>query len=283
MSGITAIVGFAGSDGDIRNAAAVLHDGKIAGVYHKIYLPNYGVFDEERYFRSGDELVLLRLGDALVGLSICEDIWYPGAPSENLALAGAQLIVNISASPYHQGKGLVRHRMLATRAADNIAAVAFCNLVGGQDELVFDGHSAIFDERGDIVACGKQFEEDLIVTDLNLGSVFSRRLHDPRRRKEHVVPGRKPGSNSSSYRERPRLAKKRRCQSGMTRPWERSRRSIRRSSWRRRDYIHKNGFSQVVIAISGGIDSALTAAIAVDALGSENVVGVFMPSPLFFA
>jgi NAD+ synthase (glutamine-hydrolysing) len=278
VSGITAIVGFAGSDGDIRNAAAVLREGKIAGVYHKIYLPNYGVFDEERYFRSGDELVLLRLGDALVGLSICEDIWYPGAPSENLALAGAQLIVNISASPYHQGKGLVRHRMLATRAADNIAAVAFCNLVGGQDELVFDGHSAIFDERGDIVACGKQFEEDLIVADLNLGSVFSRRLHDPRRRKEHVSW---PEARIK-YIELPQETQSRKKAALPTRhnaPLGEVEEVYQALVLGTQDYIHKSGFSQVIIAISGGIDSALTAAIAVDALGAENVVGVFMPSP----
>jgi NAD+ synthase (glutamine-hydrolysing) len=211
-------------------------------------------------------------------VSICEDIWYPGAPSENLALAGAQLIVNISASPYHQGKGLVRHRMLATRAADNIVAVAFCNLVGGQDELIFDGHSAIFDERGDIVARGKQFEEDLVVADLNLGGVFSRRLHDPRRRKEHVSWP-EARIKCIELEKDLKLSKKMALPARADAPLGEIEEVYQALVLGTRDYIHKNGFRQVVIAISGGIDSSLTAVIAVDALGAENVAGVFMPSP----
>ena len=276
VRGITAIVGLAHYDGDLYNAAALLHDGQVRGIYHKSYLPNYGVFDEERYFQRGQDLLLFRLHGATIGISICEDIWYPGAPSEELALAGAQMIVNISASPYHQGKGAARHRMLATRAADNIAAVAFCNLVGGQDELVFDGDSAIFDERGEFLARGRQFEEDLVVADVDLDSVLRRRLHDPRQRRDHLAWPREririvelEGSDSLA---KPPLPP---CNVQPLDPVAEVYQALVLGT---RDYIRKNGFRQVVIAISGGVDSALTACIAADALGPENVTGVFMPS-----
>ena len=274
---ITVIVGFADSDGDIRNAAALVHDGQVAGIYYKIYLPNYGVFDEERYFHSGDELVLFRLHGVVVGVSICEDIWHPSAPTRDLALAGAELIVNISASPYHAGKGAARHRMLQTRAVDNVAAVAFCNLVGGQDELVFDGNSAILDERGEFVARGEQFQEDLVVADLDLEGVFRQRLHDPRRRREQLA----------WPRERIRLIELDNCSEGQEKPplpprhvapLEGNEEIYRALVLGTRDYVLKNGFKKVVMGLSGGIDSALTAAVAVDALGEENVTGVFMPS-----
>ena len=274
---ITIVVGFADNDGDIRNAAAVLHDGRLVGVYHKIYLPNYGVFDEERYFQTGDDLLLFRLLGVTVGVSICEDIWYPGAPTRDLALSGAELIINISASPYHAGKGDARHRMLQTRAVDNVAAIAFCNLVGGQDELVFDGNSAILDERGEFVARGEQFREDLVIADLDLESVFRRRLHDPRRRREqpgwprdriklielgdHAPAGAKPSLP-------PRHVE----------PMAYHDEIYRALVLGTRDYVTKNGFKKVVIGLSGGIDSALTAAVAVDALGKENVTGVYSPS-----
>jgi len=277
VRGITAIVGFADADGDIRNAAAVLHDGQVAQVYHKMYLPNYGVFDEERYFRAGDRLVLFRLRDVLIGVTICEDVWYPGSPTEDLALAGAHLIVNISASPYHEGKGRVRHRMLATRAADNVVAVAFCNLVGGQDELVFDGDSALFDERGRLLACGMQFAEDLVVHDLDLGSVFRRQLHDPRRRKERLTwPPDKIDVCELGWQE---SAGKAALPPRQVERLDEVAEVYQALVLATRDYVRKNGFQQIVIGLSGGIDSALTAAIAVDALGAENVVGVFMPSP----
>jgi NAD+ synthase (glutamine-hydrolysing) len=278
VEGITAVVGYADRDKDIHNAAALLHDGQVAGVYHKTYLPNYAVFDEERYFGAGQELVLFRLRGALVGLSICEDIWHPGPPITELALAGAQLIINISASPYHAGKGQARHRMLATRAADNVAYVAFCNLVGGQDELVFDGNSAIFDEQGELIAAGEVFKEDLIIADLDLRGVFRRRLHDPRRRKESpawpkdritvIELGDVPAAPKPPLPppDTPTV---------LSKPAEVYEALVMGT----RDYVHKNGFEQVVIGLSGGIDSALTAAIAADALGPENVTGVFMPSP----
>jgi NAD+ synthase (glutamine-hydrolysing) len=276
IEGITAIMGYPEHDGDVRNSAAILHGGRVAGVYHKVYLPNYGVFDEERYFRSGDELFLLNLDGALIGLSICEDIWYPGEPTRDLALAGAELIINISASPYHAGKGEARHRMLRTRAVDNVASVAFCNLVGGQDELVFDGNSAIVDARGDYIARGRQFEEDLIVVDVELDGVGRQRLHDPRRRKEQlnwpedrikVVE-----LKGATDQPKPTLAERQVAPLG---PVEEVYRALVVGTG---DYVRKNGFSKVVIGLSGGVDSSLTAAVAADALGAENVTGVFMPS-----
>src|SRR5437867_10503374 len=182
---ITALIGFVDWQDDIFNAAAVAQNGKIVTTYHKMYLPNYGVFDEFRYFQPGNRCPVLQIGDATVGVSICEDIWYPDGPVFLQALSGgAEVIINISSSPYHAGKRRWRERMLATRAADNTVIVAYNNLVGGQDELVFDGDSLVFDENGELIARGKQFEEDLIVVDLDVESVFRQRLHDPRRRQQ---------------------------------------------------------------------------------------------------
>jgi NAD+ synthase (glutamine-hydrolysing) len=185
-TGITVVVGFVDRTDDLYNAAAVLHDGKVAAVYHKAYLPNYAVFDEDRYFGVGERPLVFSLNGTIVGVNICEDIWYPAGPTKTQALAGAQLVINISASPYHAGKGAERERMLATRAADNVVYVAFCNLVGGQDELVFDGGSVALNERGQVVARGRQFAEELVVVDLDVADVFRQRLHDPRRRKERA-------------------------------------------------------------------------------------------------
>ena len=183
-TGVTAVVGYVGIDDDVYNAAAVIHDGQVKGSYRKQYLPNYSVFDEDRYFRAGRENPLFALSGTVIGVTICEDMWYPNGPAQDQANSGAQLLANISASPYHAGQLGARERMLSTRAADSVAFVAFCNLVGGQDELVFDGGSAIFDERGELIARGAQFEEDLVVADINPESVFRQRLHDPRRRKQ---------------------------------------------------------------------------------------------------
>jgi len=276
--GLTAIVGFVDRQDDLFNAAAILHDGRLAGVYHKTYLPNYGVFDEERYFRAGSRPLVLSLGDTLVGVNICEDIWYPAGPTELVALAGAQLVINISASPYHAGKVRDRERMIATRASDNVVMIAFCNLVGGQDELVFDGGSAFFDTEGNIVARGVQFEEDLVIADLNLESVFRQRLHDPRRRKDRLV-----GQDIHALIDRltlePVMQPPRPSFSPIVRPLLEPTAEIYRAVvLGTRDYVRKNGFGDVVIGLSGGVDSSLTAAIAVDALGPEHVIGVFMPS-----
>ena len=184
---IPVVVGFVVAVDDISKGAAVIHNRKLGSVYHKSFLPNYGVFDENRYFQEGTEPLVFTLNGINVGVNICEDIWYPQGPMNIEALAGgAEMIVNISASPYHAGKGELRKRMLATRAADNVVIVAFNNLVGGQDELVFDGNGMIFSQNGELIALGKQFEEDLIVADLDIDAVFRRRLHDPRHRKEKL-------------------------------------------------------------------------------------------------
>ena len=182
--GLTCVVGFVDKRDDIFNAAAVLHDGARVGTYHKQYLPNYGVFDENRYFQAGTSAPVFALGESLFAVNICEDIWYPTGPTTRQALAGAELIVTINASPYHAGKAHFREQMLATRAADDVVCLAFVNLVGGQDELVFDGQSFVFNERGERIARGRTFEEDLVVADLDLDDVFRARLRDSRRRKE---------------------------------------------------------------------------------------------------
>jgi NAD+ synthase (glutamine-hydrolysing) len=275
-AGLTAIVGFVDKRDDIFNAAAVLHDGGLAGVYHKQYLPNYGVFDENRYFQAGTEAPVFTLGETSFAVNICEDIWYPTGPTTRQALAGAELVVTINASPYHAGKGHLRERMIATRAADDVVALAFVNMVGGQDELVFDGGSLIVNERGETVARGRQFAEDFVVADLDLDTVFHARLHDSRRRKEKrdtvagsriVLPPRP---------ERPLPALPPREPATPLAPVAEVYEALVLGT---RDYVRKNGFKHVVIGLSGGIDSSLVAAIAVEALGRENVSGVTMPSP----
>src|SRR6187401_2856043 len=157
--GLVALVGFPHFDRDLYNACAVCADGEVKAVYRKRFLPNYGVFDEDRYFAPGRDLVLLQLGQALVGVTICEDLWQPGPPATDLALAGAELLVNVSASPFHVGKEIEREEMFVTRARDNSCFVAFCNAVGGQDELIFDGHSVVIDDEGTILARAPGFEE----------------------------------------------------------------------------------------------------------------------------
>lgn len=278
-SGITAVIGFVDRQEDIYNAAAIIHNGRIETVYHKCYLPNYGVFDENRYFQAGSTAPVFDLRGVAVGVNICEDIWYPEGPTYSQALGGgAEVVININASPYHAGKRSYREEMLATRARDNTVVIAYVNLVGGQDELIFDGGSVVFNERGELVARGRQFQEELMVLDLSADAVFRARLHDPRRRqekRERLFPevqkfklesvGSKKGEaplspptvvDGLSYLEEIYTA----LTVGLA------------------DYVHKNGLKKGVIGLSGGIDSALTAAIAVDALGKENVVGVFMPS-----
>ncbi|MBN1217416.1 MAG: NAD+ synthase [Anaerolineae bacterium] len=285
--GLTAVVGFADKARDLFNAAAVLHDGQLAGVYHKSLLPNYAVFDENRYFASDDTSFLFSLplaasavsSEVCFGVSVCEDIWYPAGPPEAQAAAGAELLLNISASPYQSGKIQSRERMLATRATDNVAIVAFCNLVGGQDELIFDGSSSVIDERGNVLARGKSFEEDFVLADINIGNVFRQRLADPRHRKDGLTHLQTctfervslPATTTASTPIRldaPHLIP----------PLEPVAEVYQALVLGTRDYVHKNGFSKVTMGLSGGIDSSLVAAIAVDALGAENVIGVSMPS-----
>ena len=273
---ITAIIGFVDRKDDIFNAAAIAQNGKLVTTYHKIYLPNYGVFDEFRYFQPGSRYPVLEMDRATIGVSICEDIWYPDGPVFLQALSGgAEVIINISSSPYHAGKRRWRERMLATRASDNTVIVAYNNLVGGQDELVFDGDSLVFNENGEIIARGKQFEEDLIVADLDVESVFRKRLHDPRRRQQKLDATQTAEIFPITSRARKHAA---RPESPLPAPLPEDAEIYRALVVGTRDYVIKNGFKKVVLGLSGGIDSALTACVAVDALGSDNVAGVLMPS-----
>ncbi|MCK4221552.1 MAG: NAD+ synthase [Dehalococcoidia bacterium] len=278
-SGLTVVVGFADAKEDIYNAAAVIHDGKLVGVYHKIYLPNYGVFDENRYFRAGTECPVYVIAGVGVGITICEDIWYEAGPATVQARSGAEVIVNISASPYHFGKREFRERMLAARASDNVAIFCYDNLVGGQDELVFDGNSMVLDEKGRLIARGRQLEEDLIVVDLDVESVFRARLHDPRWRKgtplleeQRWQKAKFVVSEAPSPGPRPPLPERQLVVRDV--PGEVYDALVLGTH----DYVVKNGFEKVLIGVSGGIDSSLVATVAVDALGSSNVIGVAMPS-----
>ena len=277
--GLVAVVGFPHFDTDLYNAAAVCADGTVKAIYRKRFLPNYGVFDEERYFASGRDLVLLDLGGTLVGITICEDMWQPGPPATDLALAGAELLVNISASPFHVGKEVEREEMFVTRARDSACFVAFCNAVGGQDELIFDGHSCVLEDNGDVLARAPGFEECLLVVDVDLKGVLGRRLRDVRRRAlardRETVPHLEPVHVEAPA---PREPAESRAQAALV-PFEPELEQMRRALvLGLRDYVQKNGFGDVVVAVSGGIDSALTAALAADALGADRVHCVSMPS-----
>src|SRR6187455_2125684 len=247
--GITALVGCPLFDRDLANACAVLANGELRGVYRKHYLPNYGVFDEHRYFAAGRELVLLRCGDVLVGPTICEDIWQPGPPATDLSLAGAQLIVNLSASPFHVGKAEDREEMLVTRARDNASYVAFCNLVGGQDELIFDGHSVVLDDEGEVIARAPGFEEDVLVVDLDPAEALGRRLRDVRRR-ELERAREEPVVATTIALPAPRVAAP---VEAVVTPFGSDLEQMRRGLvLGLTDYVEKNGFRDVVIGISGG-------------------------------
>lgn len=278
--GLTAVVGFVERDDDLYNAAAILHNGELRGVARKSILPNYGVFDEDRYFQTGQQTQVFRLGACTFGVTVCEDVWYPSGPARTQALlGGAQLLINISASPYHAGKVAFRETMLSTRASDNAAILAFCNLVGGQDELVFDGNSLVFSPRGTVLARGLGFEEDHVIVDVDAQEVFSQRLRDPRRRValRREAPGTPLGETvhlpELPSRPKPPLPRR---EIG---PMEEEEEIYRALVLGCRDYAGKNGFRKVLLGLSGGIDSALTAAVAADALGAGQVVGVTMPSP----
>ena len=277
--GIAVVVGYVETGPDIANAAAVGHDGRLIDTYRKMYLPNYGVFDEDRYFRRGETCPVYTINGTGVGVSICEDMWYPVGPIAVQREAGAEVIVNINGSPFHAGKQAYREKMIATRAADNELIVAYLNLVGGQDELVFDGSSLVCDPSGEAIARGPAFEEALVVVDLDVESVFRSRLRDPRPRKENPTILREIGEPKQLFVSgfepsgRPPLDR-----GGFAEVPGYLEEVYRALVMGTRDYVRKTGFSRAVIGLSGGIDSALTAAVAVDALGAENVVGVGMPS-----
>ncbi|HEX6788760.1 MAG TPA: NAD+ synthase [Gaiellaceae bacterium] len=274
--GIVAVVGTPHFDRDLYNAAAVCAGGEVKTLVRKRFLPNYGVFDEFRYFAPGDGLTLFEHGDTLFGVTICEDMWQPGPPATDLALAGAQLVVNISASPFHLLRDREREEMFRTRARDNSTFVAFCNTVGGQDELIFDGHSLVIDDEGTVIARGPGFEEALVVIDVDPSSVVARRLTDTRRRAlaqdrgelgpvETIHVGALHEQNDS------RTA----ALTPMCDDLEQMRLALELGL---NDYVQKNGFREVLLGVSGGIDSALVAALAAEALGPERVHCVSMPS-----
>ncbi len=290
--GIAAIVGSPGvSVGqtgsltkDVANAAAIINDGRVLDWYHKMYLPNYGVFDEDRYFRRGEECPVYVINGTPVGVGICEDIWYPTGPIAVQRNAGAEVIVNINASPFHAGKTGQRERMVSTRAADHGVFVAYLNTVGGQDELVFDGASIICSPDGAIIARGPAFEDRLIVADLDVASVFRQRLRDPRARKENpqllspdlltrLGPARVTRVSDHRLSDRKQSAAPPLC-----RTLDETEEVYQALVVGTRDYVRKSGFGRTLVGLSGGIDSALTATVAVDALGAENVGGVTMPS-----
>ena len=279
-SGLAVMVGYVELGSDIHNAAAVGYDGQLVDTYRKMYLPNYGVFDEDRYFRRGEACPVYVINGVAVGAGICEDLWYPVGPIAVQRQAGAELVVNINASPFHAGKASQREQMIATRAADNELFVAYLNTVGGQDELVFDGASVVYDMNSGVAARGPAFEEALVIADLDIDSVFRNRLRDPRPRKENPailneigdsrvveVSGGREGWDRkplSSAPPAPTLAEV-----------EEVYRALVLGT---RDYLGKSGFTKALVGLSGGIDSALTATVAADALGRENVVGISMPS-----
>ena len=264
VEGIVAIVGYPQRDGAVYNSAAVLADGRVAGNYKKNHLPNYGVFDEHRYFEAGSQGALIELNGNLIGLSICEDIWTAGPPESDEAAAGASLIINLSASPFQAGKGIAREQMLAERATANNVAVAFCAQVGGQDELVFDGHSLVIDSVGATIALAPQFEQWLLSCEIELpesqfdssvdsvellGSFTTNPPSDDTSL-DHLL-ARIEGDDESVYAA---------------------------LVLGTRDYANKNGFDRAVLGLSGGVDSALVACIACDALGAARVSCVTMPS-----
>lgn len=275
---IVAIVGFVDRGRDIHNAAAVIHNGSVVDVYHKCFLPNYGVFDEKRYFAEGQRIPLYRVhvdsGDVLFGITICEDIWFPEGPHRTQALSGAELLININSSPYHRGKYQERERMLCTRAFDSHAVLVYLNSVGGQDELVFDGASMVISEKGRVVFRAEQFKESFYVVDLDLEAVFLQRLHDPKTRVFLI----KTPEELVEVSLGPRRASDHDASVSVESPLEEEEEIYSALLLGTRDYVQKNGFSHVLIGLSGGIDSSLVATIAVDALGPDRVIGVLMPS-----
>lgn len=282
--GIAVVAGYveagnSATGSDIANAAAIGYDGRLVDSYRKMYLPNYGVFDEDRYFRRGTECPVYRINGVNVGVNICEDIWYPVGPIAVQREAGAELIVNINGSPFHAGKAAYREKMIGTRAADNGLFVAYLNMVGGQDELVFDGASLVCDMTGEVIARGPAFAEELLVMDLDIEAVFRSRLRTPLARKENPTILREVGEarmeQVSDYRAPDRPVPMPPSVAPAMGAVEEVYHALVTGT---RDYLRKSGFSRALVGLSGGIDSALTATVAADALGPENVVGVTMPS-----
>ncbi len=266
------IVGFVDKKDDIFNSAAVIQNGQLLGIYHKILLPNYGVFDEKRYFAAGTAPLNVNYSGVKVGISICEDIWVPDGPAIDEVSSGAMILLNISSSPYNLLKGLTREEMLKVRASDSRAAVVYVNSVGGQDELVFDGHSLVVDEAGKIIGRGPDFEESIITVDITIPTIISANLHDPRRRERKREVTVQTVSAKVHEEKRPDV------ETVSSTSLQLEEEIFKALVLGVRDYVKKNGFKKVLIGLSGGIDSSLVAAVATESLGANNVIGVLMPS-----
>ncbi|MBI3998109.1 MAG: NAD+ synthase [Armatimonadetes bacterium] len=275
--GLAAVVGFVDADDHIYNAAALLVDGRRAGVYHKQRLPNYGVFDEKRYFQPGRDCTVFVLNDTPVGVTVCEDIWFPGGPPQAVTHAGALVLMNINASPYHMSKWREREQMLRTRAQDYTAVIAYVNLVGGQDELVFDGASVILDHTGAVLARGAQFAPELVVCDVDPEAARRARQQQSMRDVVLAEDARIPTPVVSVRSPIP--ASRPSAPPHLLQPLPPTEEVYQALVVGLRDYVAKNGFRDVVVGLSGGIDSALVATIAADALGPERVHVAFLPSP----
>lgn len=270
IDGIAAIIGFIDrGESKPHNAAAIVAGGEVRGVYHKHRLPNYGVFDEERYFERGEGVLLGRIRDTLFGVTICEDVWEADGPHATCAAAGAEIVININGSPYHRGKGNQRMKLLQKRALENDVAIAYVNMLGGQDELVFDGQSMVVDAAGDLIARAAQFDEELLLFDFEAPkSGFPHAASAGAGEAIRIVELGAPAIRDEKTIE-PRVAPE----------MDEDEEVYRALVLGVRDYLGKNGFSEALVGLSGGIDSSLTAAVAADAIGAENVTGVLMPSP----
>ena len=277
---ITVIVGFVDQEASIYNAAAVAHNGKLIGKYHKIHLPNYGVFDEQRYFKPGFLCPVFIIDGIRIGINICEDIWYDIGPTPIQKDAGAEIIINLNASPYSANKLAVRENILSQRALDSQLYISYTNLVGGQDELVFDGGSMVFGPNGKLIARGKQFTEDMVVVDIDLDdkNTDMKATSITKAKQESLAKIGIPDIINISERHAPRTKSRPLIKPAITQSLDHLSEIYSALLIGTRDYVQKCGFEKVVIGLSGGIDSSLTAVVAADALGSNNVKGVSMPS-----
>ena len=258
----------------VFNAAAVIHDRQVVATCQKTFLPNYGVFDESRYFSPGKKALVCQVHGLRFGVNICEDIWYTGGPTcDQVSVGGARLILNINASPYHVGKARTRERMLVQRARENDVVVSYTNMVGGQDEVVFDGNSMIVDRTGIVITRAGAFEEELLMADLSFDGPRETRPAGQRKRAGQRYPVKRVQLSPLVRRKqnKPVPLKNPAVLHDLEEIYQALVTGVR-------DYVRKNRFQRVLIAVSGGIDSALTAVIATDALGPDRVTGVFMPS-----
>lgn len=276
--GIAAIVGFIERDNSLFNAAAVISNRRLIDVYHKKHLPNYGVFDEYRYFQSGIRYPVYNFSGVNIGVNICEDIWHEKGPAKVQALSGAEIIININASPYHMGKASFRENLVSTRALECKSIIVYVNMIGGQDELVFDGGSFVVNSQGDIILRGGQFKEELIAVDIKVQNARARFSDKEQKELKALVH---KGEVIENIKIPSKLIKERKPElkikeSVIMPPMEEVYNALLLGT---KDYVYKNGFKNVVIGISGGVDSSLVAAVAVDAIGKEHVHGLFMPSP----